>query len=54
MAHLKDALYEMVNDTNYSEKKEDLLRTHEAVIRVMKHLIKTYKINMEASCPFWA
>ena len=47
MAHLKDALYEMVNDTNYSEKKEDLLRTHEAVIRVMKHLIKTYKINID-------
>jgi hypothetical protein len=46
MAHLKDALYEMVNDTKYSEKKEDLLRTHNTVIRVMKHLIKTYKINL--------
>jgi len=46
MAHLKDALFEMVNDTKYSEKKEDLLRTHNAVIRVMKHLIKDYKINL--------
>lgn len=47
MAHLKDALYQMVNDTKYAEKKEDLLRTHNAVIRVMKHLVKTYKINLD-------
>jgi hypothetical protein len=38
MAHLKDALYELVNDSNYKDKKEDLLRLHASVIRVMKHL----------------
>ena len=47
MAHLKDALFEMVNDTNYSEKKQDLLRLHDSVIRVMKHLIKEYNINLD-------
>jgi len=46
MAHLKDALYELVNDPNYAEKKEDLLRLHASVIRVMKHLIKDFKINL--------
>lgn len=47
MAHLKDALFELVNDSNYSEKKEDLLRLHSSVIRVMKHLIKDYNIDLD-------
>jgi hypothetical protein len=47
MAHLKDALYEMVNDPNYSDKKQDLLRTHDSVVRVMKHLIKDFNIDLE-------
>ena len=46
MAHLKDALYELVNDSNYAEKKEDLLRLHSSVIRVMKHLIKDFDIDL--------
>jgi hypothetical protein len=46
MAHLKDALYELVNDPNYADKKEDLLRVHASVIRVMKHLIKDFNIDM--------
>ena len=46
MAHLKDALYELVNDSNYKDKKEDLLRLHSSVIRVMKHLIKDFNIDL--------
>jgi hypothetical protein len=46
MAHLKDALYELVNDPNYADKKEDLLRLHSSVIRVMKHLINDYSIDL--------
>jgi len=46
MAHLKDALYELVNDKKYKCKREELLRTHDAVIRVMKHLVREYKINL--------
>ena len=47
MAHLKDALYEMVNDPSYADKKEDLQRTHDAVVRVMKHLIKDFDVDLE-------
>lgn len=48
MAHLKDALYEAVNDPDYVSWKKDLLRTHDSVIRVMKHLIKDYELNLDA------
>lgn len=48
MAYLKDALFEMVNDETYSDSKQDLLRTHDSVVRVMKHLVKDFKIDIEA------
>ena len=48
MAHLKDALFETVNDPAYQNWKTDLLRTHDSVIRVMKHLIKDYQLNLDA------
>ena len=48
MAHLKDALYQMVSDPAYKHKKQDLLRTHDQVIRVMKHLIKDYDLDLNA------
>ena len=48
MAHLKDALYELVTDPAYKHHKQDLLRTHDTVIRVMKHLCKEYKLNLNA------
>ena len=47
MAHLKDALYEIVNDPDYKEHKSDLLKLHASVIRVMKHLVKTYKVDLD-------
>jgi len=47
MAHLKDALFELVSDPDYKHHKVDLLKTHDAVIRVMKHLIKDYHLNLE-------
>jgi hypothetical protein len=48
MAYLKDALYELVNDSKYSAHKEDLLRVHGAVIRTMKHLVKDFNIDLDA------
>ena len=48
MAYLKDAIYELVNDPKYSMHKEDLLRLHGAVIRTMKHLVKDFKIDLNA------
>jgi hypothetical protein len=46
MAHLRNALFELVNDKDYVNHKIDLLKTHNSVIRVMKHLIREYKINL--------
>lgn len=47
MAHLKDALYQLVNDPEYKMHKTDLLKTHNAVIRTMKHLIKDFNLDLE-------
>jgi hypothetical protein len=46
MAHLKDALSELINDKAYNYMKEDLVKTHNSVIRVMKHLIKDFNVNL--------
>jgi hypothetical protein len=47
MLHLRDALLELVNDPNYVKHKEDLQRTHDKVVRVVKHLIKDFDVNLE-------
>ena len=47
MAHLRNALFQLVNDPEYSHHKKDLLKTHDTVIRVMKHLMKDYDISKE-------
>jgi hypothetical protein len=47
MAHLRNALFQLVNDPEYSHHKKDLLKTHNNVIRVMKHLMKDYDISKE-------
>jgi hypothetical protein len=48
MAHLKDALFQMVNDNAYKRHKKDLLIIHAKVIKAMKHLIKDFKLDLEA------
>jgi hypothetical protein len=48
MAHLKDALAQLVEETEHADKKRDLLRIHDKVIRAMKHLIKDFDIDLEA------
>jgi len=48
MAHLKDALFELVEDPDYEHQKKDLLKTHDNVIRVMKHLCKEYDLDLKA------
>jgi len=47
MAHLKDALYELVMSPSYKIHKEDLLKTHDMVIRTMKHLIKDFHLDLK-------
>ncbi len=46
MAHLKDALFEYISDHNNSHMKDDLLVIHEQVVRVMKHLIADFKLDV--------
>jgi hypothetical protein len=48
MAHLKDALFEYISDNPDSHMKKDLLVFHEKVIRVMKHLIKDFDLDIAA------
>jgi hypothetical protein len=38
----------MVNDPEYEWKKADLLKTHDAVVRTMKHLVKDFGIDLAA------
>jgi len=47
MLHLRDALTELINDPYYVTYKEDLTRTHDSVVRVIKKLIKDYSVNIE-------
>jgi len=48
MAHLKDALFELVKDPDYEHQKKDLQKTHDNVVRVMKHLCKDYDLDLKA------
>jgi hypothetical protein len=48
MLHLRDALVELVQDPGYKEKKEDLQRLHDQVVRATKHLIKDYDVDLNA------
>jgi len=47
MMHLRDALFELVENPDYSEKKKDLLKTHDNVVRVIKRLIRDYRVNLD-------
>ena len=46
MLHLRDALFEMVNDPKYAQQKEDLLKTHDNVVRAVKHVIKDFNVDL--------
>lgn len=48
MAHLKDAIFEYISDNPEAPMSKDLLKTHEAVIRVMRHLIKDFNLDVSA------
>jgi len=48
MLYLRNALKQMVEDPEYAHAKGDLLRTHNSVIRVAKHLIKDYDLDLKA------
>jgi hypothetical protein len=47
MLHLRNALFEMLNDPKYVKHREDVQRTHDKVIRAIKHLISDFNINLQ-------
>ena len=47
MAHLKDAIFQLVNDKDYAHHKKELLVLHGKVIRAMKHLVKEYCVDLK-------
>ena len=46
MAHLRDALMELASDRAYNHEYPEIARKHNEVVRVMKHVIREYKINL--------
>ena len=48
MMHLRQALAELVDNNDYTHYHADLKKTHDSVVRVIKHLIKDYNIDLEA------
>ena len=46
MLHLRDALYQLVTNPAYARQKVDLLKTHDEVVRVIKHLIKDFHVSL--------
>ena len=47
MLHLHDALYELLNDPAYKHEREEVKRMYDKVVRVVQHVIKEYKVNVE-------
>jgi len=47
MLHLRQALQELIDDPEYAMHKKDLNKTHDSVVRVIKHLIKDFNINLQ-------
>jgi hypothetical protein len=47
MVHLRDAIFERVEETKEKDHKMKLLREHDDVVRTIQHLIKDYGINLD-------
>lgn len=52
MAHLKDAIYEYISTENTPHMKSDLKKVHDKVVRVMRHLMKTYRLDIQTIINF--
>lgn len=46
MMHLRQSLAELIDNKDYTHYHTDLKKTHDGVIRVIKHLIKDYNIDL--------
>lgn len=52
MAHLKDALFEYISERPNEPMSKDLKLIHDKVIRVMKHLVKDFNLNIQEIVQF--
>jgi hypothetical protein len=52
MLHLRNAIYELINDNSYSRHFEDLNRLYGQVNRAVQHLITEYNIEKETIVNF--
>ena len=48
MLHLRDAIYELLVDPRYKDHAPDLQKKHDEVVRVVRHLIKDFNIDLES------
>jgi hypothetical protein len=46
MAHLRDALLELVKDPRYKRERTELVKVHDKVIRVMNHLVSDFNVDL--------
>ena len=46
MAHLRDALLELVKDPRYKRERTELVKVHDKVIRVMDHLVSDFNVDL--------
>lgn len=47
MLHLRQAIKELVHDEKDDMQREELLKTHSAVVRTIKQLIKDYNVDVD-------
>ena len=52
MLHLRNAIYELMNDKGYCREKEDLNRLYGQVNRAVTHLIKDFNVDLKAIAAF--
>lgn len=46
MMHLRDAIFERVTDPACKNEKAQLLQMHDDVVRVIQHVIKDFRVNV--------
>jgi len=47
LAHLHDALREIIADPRYRKDRPDLIKTHNTVVRAIRGLVKQYRIDID-------
>jgi hypothetical protein len=46
MLHLRQAIKELLDDEKYADRRTNLQKKHDEVVRVLQHLIKDYNVDL--------